>query len=639
MYYFYNDGSFACTGARDGTVAILDLVTFKETNRFQCPSPVRKVRVCKEKNCVLVCCDSGVYLYHYLTGSFITEIGSGAVPNFAVWKNDRGVNSVDPDMILLFYDRRIELYAYDADIDSSITDYIPLIHEGVPKGSNMVYSADGRHIIQHSYTGSYVYDPGQDNIYCWDAYTGEFLWKNENPWYCYRSAATLSSDGKTLWRVYEGSGQTIVERVDIESGETVLSARWPGKFWQPMDGEPVENADGTRAFLTMQKSSTSTLNKTEMLLMFDTATGELLWRLDLEDDSADWREAKDEEIAAAREEGREPETGVVPSGGKVDEIGIVPVWEKQSYRTRKQLEEAGMILPSERVGFAKVLYSKDEKNLFCVQNVVRKGTLDTGICVDRLDAETGEILDERFLPLEDQKITMWEEEEAFVLIDDQPDEVNSSDISVLSNGVWSYPSFAGAEGNVTVNHTVRIFDLAKWDFAKEIPFSYLRSPEANNRTLTAVRPYGGGMALYWETENGDGDGEDFCCSLAKDGTLGEIVPADSEAGRRLWIPEENTLTFNGEEAFFSQSGIYRVSDGALLLQSAWSSTLQEMQSGSAGYSVGTTLNKGIGAAKDGSSICIYSPHSGTARTPFLVLPSDLDTLVEKGRKRIAGRRV
>ena len=641
VYYFYNNGSCACTGARDGTVTILDLAAFTEKGRFQCVSPVRRVRVCKEKNCVLVCCDSGVYLYNYTTGSLITEIGSGALPNFAVWKNDRGNNSVDPDMILLIYDRRVEFYAFDTDIDSSVTDYIPLIQEGVPKGSNMVYSRDGRHIIQHSFTGDYVYNPGQDNVYCWDAYTGEFLWENENPWYCYRSGVKLSDDGKTLWRAYEGRNQTILERVDIETGETVLSARWLGSFSQPMDGEPVESPDGTRAFLTMQLSSTSSLNCTEMLLVFDTATGELLWRLDLDEDAANWRETRDEEIAKALAEGREPETGIVPSGDGLDTVGIVPVFEKQresgTYRTRKQLEEAGMVLPGERTGFAKVMFSKDGKYLYCVQNAVRKGTGESGICVDRLDVETGEILDERFLALEDQKITLWEEEEAFVLIDSQPDEVNNTDISVYSEGGWTFPSFAGADRDITVDHTVRIFDLAKWDMTEEIPFSYLRSPEAHNQVLAAVRPFAGGMALYWETENGDGDGENFCCALKKDGTLGEILEADSEAGRRLWVPEENYLNFNGEEAFFSQSRIYRLSDGALMLQSSWPSTLQVTQTGSAVFSVETPLDRGIAAAKDGSSICMYSPYGGGSRTPFLVLPSDLDTLVEKGKKRIAMR--
>ena len=47
------------------------------------------------------------------------------------------------------------------------------------------------------------------------------------------------------------------------------------------------------------------------------------------------------------------------------------------------------------------------------------------------------------------------------------------------------------------------------------------------------------------------------------------------------------------------------------------------------------MDRGLSAAKDGTSICMYSPYNGTARTPFLVLPSDLETLVKKGRERIA----
>ena len=44
---------------------------------------------------------------------------------------------------------------------------------------------------------------------------------------------------------------------------------------------------------------------------------------------------------------------------------------------------------------------------------------------------------------------------------------------------------------------------------------------------------------------------------------------------------------------------------------------------------------GIAAAKDGQSICMYSPQSGATSTyPVLILPSDLDTLVEKAKRRI-----
>jgi hypothetical protein len=186
-----------------------------------------------------------------------------------------------------------------------------------------------------------------------------------------------------------------------------------------------------------------------------------------------------------------------------------------------------------------------------------------------------------------------------------------------------------------IEHTVRIFDLAKWDFTAEVPVTYLRSPEAHNQTLAAVRPFDGGMALIWEMENADGDGEKYCRRLEKDGSLGPVYEAGSGEGRRLWVTKNQYLQFMGQEAFLSDGKLYRLSDGALLLQSAWTATLQVIQHGTGVLFVeGSNVERGIGAAKDGSSLCMYSPYSGSSRTAFLVLPADLDTLVEKGKRRV-----
>ncbi len=438
-------------------------------------------------------------------------------------------------------------------------------------------------------------------MYCWDAFTGKLLWENANPCTCYGSIRTLSADGSSLWRVFEGRDETAVQKIDGRTGEVLLSALWPGEFWEPMADQPMESPDGTRAFLTMQMSGTSSLNRTEMLLVFDTRTGELLWRLDLDKDSQEWREAN----------------------------------ESGSFLTTEQLREAGRVLPEERKGFVQAAFSKDGKYIYCVQNVIRKETKDPGVCVDRLDAETGKIMEEICLPLADQKIKLWEEEEAFVLVDQKHNEVNTSDLSVYSNDEWAYPSYAGAVRDVTVEHTVRIFDLAKWDYTAEIPFTYLRSPEAHNQTLAAVRSLDGGMALIWETENGDGDGEEFCCRLEKDGSLGPVCEAESEAGRRLWVAKDQYISFMGQEAFLQNGRLYRLSDGVLLLQSAWNASLQVTQHGTGVlFTEGSNVERGIKASKDGTSICMYSSYAGTTKAPFLVLPSDLDTLVEKGRRRI-----
>ena len=598
VYYYYRHASFACLGSADGSITILDIDNRSEVLTFSCPSPVRQVRVCLDRNCVLARCDSGVYLYHIISGNLITEIGQGAVPNCVLWKNDRGNNSPDPAMIILLYDRRVELYSIDRDIDPSVADYLPLFCEGVPYGSDMSYSQDGKRIFQHSYTGNFTYDPGQDIVFCWDAYTGELLWESANPLYCYESLVKPGTDGKTLWRIYEGRGETGIEQLDGMSGRTLYSVSWPGEFWQLMSNQPVESPDGSRAFLTMQKSRTNLRNCTEMVLVFDTDTGSLLWRLDLEEDSALLREKNEAEAG--------------------------------TFLTVDQLSEKSMVLPEERTGMAEAAFSRDGKYLYCVQNAVRKETGETGVCVDRLDAETGEILDERFLAMGKQEITMWEEEEALVLVDEKADEINRASYSVLTSGEWTAPYFTGAVRDVTVDHTVRIFDLAKWDLAAVIPFSYLRSPEAYNQPLRTVRPFAGGMGLYWETENSDGDGEDYCCRLEKDGSLGPVYAADSEEGRRLWVSKENHLIFSGEDAFLAQDRIVRLSDGALLLQKTSTSGIQTIQYGDGPLYTVNDQGNGIDAAKDGSSICI----SSSSRASFLILPSDLDTLVEKGKRRI-----
>ena len=594
---FYDNGAYAYAASEDGTVRILDLETFSETMKIDCPSAVRQVEACRIRNLLLVRCDSGVYVYSMKNGSFITEIGGGAVPNYAVWKNDK--NS-DGNMILLLYDRRVDLYAVDTEMDGTVTDYLPLHKEEVPVRGKMLYSQDDRRIFQHAYLGL---DPGEDRLYCWDARTGELLWGRLFPEKSYRSLCSLSGDGRTLWRAFEGEKGLTLERQDGMTGETLLSVRWKEKYDEAMKEYPLESPDGTKAVIMTQRSSTSLSNCSMVLLLFDTGTGELLARMDLGEDSAYWRSQLD-----AEDEGR--------------------------LALRGQQNE-DLIKPGERTGFAGVLFSRDGKKLYCVQNAVQSGSGAEGICVDCLDTKTGELSDEYFLETGRQEITVWEAEEAVVLIDPVENEVNQANISVYENGVWSAPYDPGSADHASVVHQVRILDLKSGTFAAEFPFSYPKSPEAFAQTLTAVRAPAGGMALYWAAENSDSDGEDFCCSLEKDGTRGTVFEADSPEGRQLWVPENNRLSFNGEETYLSHSGIRRMSDNALLLGGAWHYSARIVETGISLYRGYEDIDLGIAAARDGGSVCVYDPSAGTRRTPFLILPSDLDTLVEKGKKRLA----
>ena len=598
-YYYYNSGPCACLGSGDGTVTILDLESFKEILKFRCPSPVRQINVNRKKNYMMVRCDSGVYLHRFKDGSLIAEIGDHAAPNLVIWKDDDGGAGSDPSILLLLYDRKVEIYTMDTEIDSSVSEYHPLFHVGVPPGHSMFYSQDGQRIYQQSFMGNFKYVPAEEMLYCWDAHTGYLLWEIARPRYA--SRFSLSTDGRTLWRIYDGIDGTDVERFDGVTGEELLSTHWNDEFWDFQNGCPVESMDGTRAFILTYYNDNS-----ELFALIDPRTGELLHRMDLGKESADWSERH------------------VSGAGAGD------------FETTSFAAGTGRILPRERTGLAEAMFSADGSCLYLIQNATRKETGISGVCIDRLDAGNGEILEEEFLETGEQEIKLWKEEEAVVLIDKQLDEKNDFHSRVNVDGVWIYPSAVAAWKGCTVTHTVRIIDLSGKSAAIEVPFSYQKSPEILNTGLKAVQPFDGGMALYWDGENADVDGEPFCCRLNRDGSVGDIHAADSEEGRRLWVPKDNYLVFNGQEAFFSSAGIKRISDGVLLLGNMQSSSVERIKKNADTPDfLAKDPNYGITAAKDGRSICMYDPKN-TSSYPILILPSDLDTLVEKGKRRLKG---
>ncbi|MBQ1523995.1 MAG: hypothetical protein IIZ55_02530, partial [Firmicutes bacterium] len=209
--------------------------------------------------------------------------------------------------------------------------------------------------------------------------------------------------------------------------------------------------------------------------------------------------------------------------------------------------------------------------------------------------------------------------------------------SIMRAGVWYYPTYTGEYEEVTVAHTVSLYDPEKAEFRAQVPFSYRRSPEAYNQALTACRPSEEGMALYWEARNDDDDGERYCCRLYPDGSLGPVTEADSEEGRRLWIPAENCLVFQGEEVYIDDQILRRISDGSTVLAGLWTSTVHVISDAGTAVGPDSFTDRSLAAAPDGSSICVYSRYGGNTRYPFLVFPSDLDTLVEKGKKRLKNK--
>ncbi len=595
--YLYNSGAYAYAGCEDGTVLVLNLDLMEEVFRISCGSPVRELRANRDKRCLMTRCDSGVYLYHLVNGLFQSEVGNGETPNRVLFQQDQGNTGSDARMILMIYDRRVDLYGMDTDVDSTMTDYRPLIGEGIPGGKDMFYSQDSQRIFQHDSDGYNL--PGDDVVYCWDVPTGKVVWQIANARNNFGSVISPSADGTSSWRIFDEDG-TALERFDERTGEILVSAEWEGKGYEPMAEGVVESPGGGRAYLMTQMSSTSTQNRSELLYVFDTHTGKELWRMDLGKSAADWR----------KEDGGEYDIRWAAAGEEVSSLTTA----------------------EERSGMARALFSDDGTALLLIQAADKKGGA-SGFAIDRIDVETGSILQEDFLEMEPSDFFLWEEEKAVVFIDQQPEEVNTTSRSVMKNGVWYYPEYIGKYGEVTVTHTVRIYDLESGAFSAEIPFSYRRSPEAYNRVMTACRPFDGGMALYWEARNEDDDGQEYCCRLNKDGSLGPVVEADSEEGRRLWVSAGDYIVFQGEEAYIDDSKLYRISDGSTILAGVWVSTLHVIVQGGGMYQDGFK-DRSLAAAKDGSSICIFSRYGGTNRYPFLIFPSDLDTLVEKGKKRM-----
>ncbi|MBQ7174328.1 MAG: TIR domain-containing protein [Lachnospiraceae bacterium] len=680
--YFYSSGGYyACVGSEDGTVRVLDLDSFEETLRFSCSSSVRQITGNRDKNCLLVRCDSGVYLYQFKTGAFVTEVGENAAPKYVFWKDERSGGKSDASIIVMIYDRRVEIYTMSTETDSSIAEYRPLFKEGVPPGHDMTYSGDGRYIYQKASLGNVIDGPGEDMLYCWDAHTGELLWESSNEKDSYASTFTLSADSRTVWRIYEESSTQGVERLDGSTGEKLVSVHWDGEFWQPLEGYPVESPDGTKAFLIMQYSSSNSYNRSVLFVLFDPVTGELLRRMDLDADSAYWTERQEEkaEEAAGSPDGdaaekaaagtEMSEAGETADTAATDETEDTEVTEgtegtesaadsdveaeaEAETETEAEAMKAGTaddtkkasasdsgtarIRPQERTGFAKAAFSADGTRIYVVQNAVRKDSGVAGVCIDRLDAGTGEIMDEQFLETGEVEFSLWEEEEALVLIDRQDEEYIHNVSNIYTGGTWIYPEYIAARSKTPVTHVVRIIDLTGKRPETKTPVTYYSSPEILNRTLTTVRPYEGGMALYWDAENEDRDGESFCCRLNRDGTTGPVYHADSGPGRKLWVSKDNYLLFNGQEAYFAQAGIRRISDGTLLMADVRSTSAKAIKNTSDKADTRGGGDKyGIAAAKDGQSICMYSPQSGATSTyPVLILPSDLDTLVEKAKRRI-----
>ncbi len=146
--------------------------------------------------------------------------------------------------------------------------------------------------------------------------------------------------------------------------------------------------------------------------------------------------------------------------------------------------------------------------------------------------------------------------------------------------------------------------------------------------------YTGEIAARWTAWEDD---TDYCCVLREDGGTGPVIPADSEAGRKLTTVREPAalnekahplnasqyILFDGEDAakkdyIYSRTDptrIIRISDGSVMMNLAFSANDKAA---------------GVTVSPDGNSICITS-----YKESRIFRITDTDTLVRKARRRLA----
>ena len=308
------------------------------------------------------------------------------------------------------------------------------------------------------------------------------------------------------------------------------------------------------------------------------------------------------------EECPEQDLGVLPAVGWDSMKGIELstgklLWEAEAEKAVSYSEDGGTLV-----------YSEDGRSLFYI--ILGDSTENYGkeLYYAVMDPRTGKVLKEKVL-LRVPVLEPTSLNDKFRL-----SVRHGERIAVLS----VYP------GKAPAGLPVYLIDLEKGEITAEV-----KTPGPNTQVIF---PAAGGIALRWMEQsdevtnlldyvNAYEDSYVFCCSLQMDGTMGEVIPVNSEEGRRLTARESQLIRFGGDEAVLNtvqydrssrfQSNqpnrIRRLSDNALLLD------------------VGDSI---IAAPPAGGNICIYMENITTAVTPVLLRDIDPGNLIRKAAERL-----
>lgn len=249
LYMVTAEGGLCCTDAATGEILwMADL-----------PSPARSLDCDRRQKKILVVCDDGVRLCSLDDGSVMQALPETEGATLAKWD----INSSGTRFAVIREDRA-DVYEYRWDEDQNLTTSVTLTDPEMPYGSILGYSGDGK----------YVYLIRRGDIGKWDAETGTLLWVNKSNWGDVTANLTETRsnlDGDAFWRqTYNGTG---LEKIDADTGETLFSVEKIAGNYFPM---PEESPDRTKGLI-------SSVNSGHVIVVFDAATGEILWRKDLDE--------------------------------------------------------------------------------------------------------------------------------------------------------------------------------------------------------------------------------------------------------------------------------------------------------------------------------------------------------------------
>ena len=259
QYYYYGSGRLFAI-ADDGGLRCLEAATGKELWESRLDSPALSLDCCRDDGSILIVCEEGARLCSLSDGSEKERLRDTGGARLAAWDAES-----DGRRFVLIYDDRAELYGEARMSDPDLSESAVLTDPKMPCGSPLAYSADGKYVYTH-FRGDFAK---------WDAATGELLWVNESDWGEYWGDLTtgrMNVAGDAYWRqTYSGNG---LEKINADTGETLYSVKEMAGSYFPM---PQESPDGKLGLIVSNKYSHG-------LVVFETDTGNALWRKDLYED-------------------------------------------------------------------------------------------------------------------------------------------------------------------------------------------------------------------------------------------------------------------------------------------------------------------------------------------------------------------